>query len=135
VAIWGSVVSDTQGFRDLVASGVPVFRSFRNCFKALKAFSEHRQARASFRVRPPQPSPPADIAPLLRPGVMAPADATALLTAAGLPMVREVVAADAAAAQAFAEQMAGPVVMKIASADFPHKSVLGLVQVGVPPEQ
>ncbi len=39
VVTWNSFKTDEQGFKTLVDAGVPLFRSFRNCFEALHAFA------------------------------------------------------------------------------------------------
>jgi len=57
--------------------------------------------------------------------------ARVVLTSFGVPLVGERVATSADDAVAAATAFGYPVVMKIASADFPHKSDVGLVKVGV----
>lgn len=54
-----------------------------------------------------------------------------MLEEAGVPLVRQQLCADAAAAAAAAGSIGCPVVLKVASVDIPHKSDLGLVAVGV----
>ena len=56
VVTWNSFKTDEQGFKTLVDAGVPLFRSFRNCFTALRAFAEYQRASSSFRPRKPLPS-------------------------------------------------------------------------------
>ena len=56
VVTWNSFKTDEQGFKTLVDAGVPLFRSFRNCFAALHAFAGYQQASSSFRSRKPMPS-------------------------------------------------------------------------------
>ena len=58
-------------------------------------------------------------------------EAKDLLAAAGLPVVREVLAADEDAAVAAAVRTGFPVVLKIASPDIAHKSEIGGVLLGV----
>jgi len=57
--------------------------------------------------------------------------AKALLASAGIPVVRELVAATADAAAGSADEIGYPVVLKIASADIAHKSEIGGVIVGL----
>jgi succinyl-CoA synthetase beta subunit len=52
----------------------------------------------------------------------------------GIPSVREHVAATPDEAAAIAREIGGPVVLKILSRDIAHKSDVGGVRVGVPPE-
>lgn len=59
------------------------------------------------------------------------ADAKAFLSELGLSIAREVVCADADQAAAAAESLGYPVVMKILSADIPHKTEIGGVLTGV----
>lgn len=138
VATWNSFKTDEAGFRALVESGVPLFRSFRNCFAALHAFARYRQQVPSFRRRPELPTAlPAAAATVLeqarsRPSGPLPAsDAHALLEAFGVPLPEEAVADDAAEAARLAASIGFPVVMKIASPDLPHRSDAGLVRLGV----
>ena len=56
VVTWNSFKTDEQGFTTLVDAGVPLFRSFRNCFAALHAFARYQAAAPTFRVRKPMPS-------------------------------------------------------------------------------
>ena len=44
VVTWNSFKTDEQGFRTLVDAGVPMFRSFRNCFAALRTFARYQEA-------------------------------------------------------------------------------------------
>ena len=128
VVTWNSPKTDEPGFADVIASGVPVFRSFRNCFAALKAHSDYQaKATAGFRTRSPiaVSDTERDAAAELD------GDARTLLEVFGVPLVTEELTSSADDAGAAAERLGFPVVMKIASADFPHKSDLGLVRVGV----
>jgi acyl-CoA synthetase (NDP forming) len=79
-----------------------------------------------------------DAPPALPSGALpVPAEATTeveakrILAAAGIPVVREMLAADAAAAVAAAREIAGPVVLKIASPDIQHKTEIGGVLIGI----
>ena len=58
-------------------------------------------------------------------------DTDALLRAFGLPLAASAVAPSAGDARLAAEEIGLPVAVKIASADFPHKSDAGLVALGV----
>jgi acetate---CoA ligase (ADP-forming) len=137
VVTWNSFKTDEQGFRTLVEAGIPLFRSFRNCFGALHAFALYQEASATFRVRKALPTRlPAAAAEALdeagTDGGPLGADASRrLLGAFGVPMAGEGLAHSAAAAARIAAGIGFPVVMKVASADFPHKSDAGLVRLGV----
>ena len=129
IATWNSFKVDELGFDRLVESGVPLFRSFRGCFAALAAYHRYQSQSAAFRVRPPLSGAlPAAAEEALR---ASPPDTAAVLGAFGLPLARSRVASTAGDAAQAAEAMGLPVVVKIASADFPHKSDAGLVVLGL----
>jgi acyl-CoA synthetase (NDP forming) len=135
VVTWNSFKTDERGFERLVAAGLPLFRSFRNCFSALRAFADYQSAAPSFRPR--RIAPPrrdardvADLVPAAQ-GPLSPAAARSLLEAYDIPLVGERLAESPEEAVAAGELFGWPVVMKIASAAFPHKSDAGLVQLGV----
>jgi acyl-CoA synthetase (NDP forming) len=135
VVTWNSLKTDEQGFDDVVASGVPLFRSFRNCFAALRAYGDYQQRARGFRLRTPiEPSADehaAASAALASAGTLDASAARTLLETFGLPLVRESLVTSPADAAAAAEAMGWPVVMKLVSPDFPHKSDAGLVRVDV----
>ena len=129
IATWNSFKVDEVGFDRLVESGIPLFRSFRGCFAALAAYHNYQRHRAAFRVRPPLPDAVPEAAETGL-GVPKP-DTGAVLRAFGLPLVAGEVAASAGDARAVAERIGLPVAVKIASAEFPHKSDAGLVVLGL----
>jgi acyl-CoA synthetase (NDP forming) len=138
VVTWNSFKTDEAGFRTLVDAGVPLFRSFRNCFAALRAFDRYEQSSKTFRARKPLPRrlPEAAAAALTDGGTTGAgplsSDASRhLLESFGVPLVAQGVAHSAAEAGRLATDMGFPVVMKIASPDFPHKSDAGLVRLSV----
>ncbi len=138
VVTWNSFKTDEQGFRTLVDAGVPMFRSFRNCFAAVRTFARYQEASASFRARKATTSRlPAAAASALadKSGTAASplgADASRrLLESFGVPLAGEGLAHSAADAARLAGKIGFPVVMKIASPDFPHKSDAGLVRLAV----
>lgn len=135
VVTWNSPKTDEQGFHDVVASGVPLFRSFRNCFAALRAYADYQERSQGFRVRAPiEPSAgerAATDAALTSAGTLDAPSARSLLEAFDLPLVREELVASAPDAAAAGDDIGWPVVMKLASPDFPHKSDAGLVRLDV----
>jgi acyl-CoA synthetase (NDP forming) len=128
IVTWNSFKTDEQGFADVVASGVPLFRSFRNCFAALRDHYRYQERSARFRHRPPIEPP--QVEPKGH-GNLKPADARRLLESAGVPVVPEAIVGSPEAAREAAARLGFPVVMKVASIDLPHKSEHGLVRVGV----
>ncbi len=138
VATWNSFKTDEPGFKTLVDAGVPLFRSFRNCFTALHAFARYEQAATGFRARKPLTSRlPKEAASALTDaggtdaGPLSSAAARQLLEAFGVPLVAQQVVTSGTQAARVASELGFPVVMKIASPDFPHKSDAGLVRLGV----
>lgn len=138
VATWNSFKTDERGFSALVDAGIPLFRSFRNCFAALAAFAWYRDRATSFRVRAPLPVRLPDGArPVLEDAAHRPAgplpvrQARQVLEAFGVPLVAEGVATSAAEAGRLASAIGFPVVMKVASPDLAHRSDAGLVRLGV----
>lgn len=132
-AVWTSVITDTQGYRDLVESGVPIMRSFRKCMKAIaahKSFSERRR-RFIPRSSVAQPLSTKAAATLSKGGVLSGADAASLLSCAGITIAAEHLVKDAASAARAAAAVGFPVVMKLISPDIPHKTDHGLVALGV----
>ncbi len=147
--VWGSPVGTEEAYtRTLLESTVPTFRTFTNAVMAAKAYFDHHRFVASYQsafAKPAlRPSPAkAKVLPLLAPkGVRRPAgealseqDSKALLEAYGIGVPKERVVDSPGAAAKAAKKIGYPVVMKIVSADIPHKSDLGLVAVGVRDEE
>ncbi len=135
VATWNSYQTDEQGFHDLVASGVPLFRSFRGCFGALRSWAERTRRAAGYRPRahPPHPAglPPQVGEALSKSGMLDVESSRALLEAFGVQLPAASLAPTPEAAAQAAIALGYPVVLKVASPDIPHKSDLGLVRVGM----
>jgi acyl-CoA synthetase (NDP forming) len=151
VVTWNSFKTDEAGFRTLVDAGVPLFRSFRNCFGALNAFADYERAATHFRSRRAMR---AQLAPDLKaeidevvagPAASAGAGSGAgsgrtvlgtdlagrLLDSFGVPLAGDALTTSAAAAVRAADSFGYPVVMKVASPDVAHKSDAGLVKLDV----
>jgi len=88
---------------------------------------EARQ-RATEAAGRPAVSPPA---PIEGSGTLSEVASKALLRGHGIPVTREVLAQDSAAAVAAFSTLSPPVVVKVVSAALPHKSEAGAVRVGV----
>lgn len=129
IATWNSFKVDELGFDRLVESGVPLFRSFRGCFAALAAYHRYQRHQEGFRVRPAlSEAVPSAAEEALR---TSSPDNEAVLRAFGLPVAASEVASSPSDARQAAEEIGLPVAVKIASADFPHKSDAGLVVLGL----
>ncbi|HEX4434834.1 MAG TPA: acetate--CoA ligase family protein [Acidimicrobiales bacterium] len=155
--VWGSPVGTEEAYtKTLLESSVPTFRTFTNAVMAAKAYFDHHGFVSTyvsgFDHPALRPSPARKKAlPLLRPGgdrrgggatrgsgkserggtTLSEQDSKALLQAYGIAVPKERVATSASEAAKAAKKIGYPVVMKIVSADIPHKSDLGLVAVGV----
>ncbi len=129
IATWNSFKVDELGFDRLVESGVPLFRSFRGCFAALAAYHRYQRHQEGFRVRPAL----SEAVPSAAEGALraSPPDTEAVLRAFGLPLAASKVASSPSDALRAVEEIGFPVAVKIASADFPHKSDAGLVVLGL----
>jgi acyl-CoA synthetase (NDP forming) len=139
--IWGAPpgTDDTYYFR-LLDGGLPVFRTFGNCVKALQAYVQYwkfaDRYQSPFEDPPTRPGPAAGRARRLLAG--APGDAALsehaskqVLRAYGIRPSRDVLCGNAAQAAKAATTVGYPVVMKVSSPDLLHKSELGLVRTGV----
>jgi acetate---CoA ligase (ADP-forming) len=143
--VWGSPVGTEEAYtKTLLESTVPTFRTFTNAVMAAQAYFDHHRFVASYQsalAHPAlHPSPAKKKAlPLLAPaGVtrssgqsLSEQDSKALLEAYGITVPKERFATSPTEAAKAAKKIGYPVVMKIVSADIPHKSDLGLVSVGV----
>jgi acyl-CoA synthetase (NDP forming) len=143
--VWGSPVGTEEAYtKTLLQSSVPTFRTFTNAVMAAKAYFDHHRFASSYTsafARPAlRPSPVRKKALPLLPGagdpdrsgrILSEQDAKALLAAYGIAVPKERIATSAGEAAKAAKKIGPPVVMKIVSADIPHKSDLGLVAVGV----
>ena len=136
VVTWNSFKTDEEGFTTLVDAGVPLFRSFRNCFAAMRAFADYQEAARGFRARKATSTRmPKEAALALAegngPGPLGADASRRLLEAFSVPLAGEGLARSATEAARVASAIGFPVVMKIASPDFPHKSDAGLVRLDV----
>lgn len=133
IAVWGSILTDSQGYRDLVKSGIPIFRSFRKCFRALKALRAYQAQVSSFRVRETPTTQLTDTQRLAlsKPGIVVTEDASALLRDAKIALVADALVQSAEAAVSAADAIGYPVAMKLMSPSFPHKSDVGLVMLSI----
>ncbi len=108
------------------AMGMLVFDDPSHAMRALGRSAWVGEALA----RPPRSAPPVGT-PATLPERVDEAEATALLSAVGVPMVDVHVAADAEAAAALAQRLNGPAAVKVLSPDIAHKSDVGGVRLGV----
>lgn len=139
--VWGAPpgTDDTYYLR-LLDGGLPVFRSFGNCVKALAAYlgywSFARSYRSPFDDAPVEPLPAAVEARELltragSDGTLSEHASKQLLATYAIRSSRDVLCGSADDAVRAAEEIGFPVVMKVSSPALTHKSDLGLVRVGV----
>jgi acyl-CoA synthetase (NDP forming) len=139
--VWGAPpgTDDTFYFR-LLDGGLPVFRTFGNCVKAVKAYVDYWEFAARYRPpfddAPTEPSPAAAKARRVladaAPGTALPEHASKqTLAAYGIRSSRDVLCESGAQAVDAAQRIGYPVVMKVSSPELTHKTELGLVRTGV----
>ncbi len=143
--VWGSPVGTEEAYtKTLLESTVPTFRTFTNAVMAAKAYFDHHRFAASYQSAFTRPvlrptSARRKAMPVIAPGgvrrrvgeSLSEQDSKALLEAYGITLPKERIATSPGEAVKAAKKTGFPVVMKIVSADIPHKSDLGLVAVGV----
>lgn len=139
--VWGAPAGtdDTFYFR-LLDGGLPVFRTFANCVRAVRAHVDYWRFAARyhspFEAAPTEPSPPAAKARrILNEGdegqALSEHASKEILKAYGVRTSRDVLCESAAQAVEAAKGIGYPVVMKVSSPSLAHKSDLGLVRLGV----
>ncbi len=143
--MWGSPVGTEEAYtKTLLKSTVPTFRTFTNAVMAAKAYFDHHRFVATYEsaftrpLRRPSPAKPKAM-PILLPkavrrasgDILSEQDSKALLKAYGISVPKERVVTSAGDAAKAAKKVGFPLVLKVVSADIPHKSDLGLVAVGV----
>jgi acyl-CoA synthetase (NDP forming) len=121
------MLSDDSVTRRLEAAGIAVFADPTRAVKAVAGVARMASLRAVMR-RDTLAVPDAAL-PL--PRAATEAQAKALLSAAGIPVLQEQTCTSAADAARAADAMGYPVVAKIVSADIPHKTEVGGVIVGL----
>ena len=134
--IWGSPVGTEEAYRDILLSSskVAVFRTFRNCVTAVKAWLDWHafvdEYSSPFDLPAPRRSRAARSLVSGR-AALSEHESKLVLAEYGIPVTREEVATSAAEAVRAAAALGDAVVMKVSSADVAHKSEIGGVRVGV----
>jgi acyl-CoA synthetase (NDP forming) len=136
--VWGSPVGDEEAYTDiLLASEVPVFRTFANAVTAARAYFGYHSFRARYQSpftrpvrRPLRAAAPARTILRTAP-VLSELESKQVLAAYGIPITRDVLVTSERDAVRAAEALGFPVVLKASSRDLQHKSDAGLVAVGV----
>jgi acyl-CoA synthetase (NDP forming) len=121
---------------------LPFLQEVDKAMRAVRVIGNHVTHAGAGAVADAPPAKAAAIAAGLReasakatrPFTLSEPESKALLTAYGVPVAREVVAADADAAAKAARDIGYPVVLKAVSADLPHKTEAGAVLVNIADE-
>jgi acyl-CoA synthetase (NDP forming) len=136
--VWGSPVGNEEAYREiLLKSDLPVFRTFANCVRAVRAYFDYYDFAARFRSPFAKPVLRASAAaakarPFLESGkALTEYASKQVLAAYGIGTTGDVLAVSAKEAVAAAKALGGPAVLKVSSPDLLHKSDAGLVEVGV----
>ena len=132
VVIWGSPSVDDEGYRILVEGQVPMFRSFRACAVGLRRYLDYGRARETYESREiGEPHAPLSLRGLLEEsGPLSEHESQQVASAYGVPFVRTEATASADEAEAAADAIGYPVVVKANGRAVQHKSDAGLVLVG-----
>jgi acyl-CoA synthetase (NDP forming) len=139
--VWGSPPgTDDTYYKRMLDGGLPVFRTFGNVTKAVRAYVDYWRFAAryesSFDDAPVKPLPAAKRARAIieetAPGEALSEHASKrLLATYGIKTSKDVLVESESSAVKAAGGLGYPVVMKVSSPDLLHKSDLGLVRVGV----
>ena len=139
--VWGSPVGTEPAYVDtLLTSKLPVFRTFANCVRGVRAYLDYwsfaARYESPFDDAPTKPLPGAKKARAIL-ATAAPGTALSeyaskqVLRAYGIKTTNDVLCQTAGEAVKAAKANGFPVVMKVSSPDLLHKSDAGLVRVGV----
>ena len=133
IVIWGSPVTDEEGYRILVEGGVPMFRSFRSFVVGLRRYLDYWKFLSTFeeRVAPPPRVPSGFETMLAGSGPLSEYDSASLAAQFGVPFTRSALCETEQQAADAAAQLGGHVVMKACGSGILHKSDAGLVRIGV----
>ena len=115
-------------------TGYPVYTSLDDCFRVLEALMHYRSFQNE-ETRLNDHTPSTEISSAARnltPGLLAEPEAKILLSAAGLPVTREMMAADLNAAVEAAGAIGFPVAIKGVAQGLIHKSEADAVRLNIP---
>jgi len=138
--VWGAPAgTDDTFYLRLLAGGLPVFRTFGNCVRAVRAYADFRRFAttysSAFDDPPVEPDAAAGEARTILRGSAAPElseqDSKRVLRAYKIETSRDVLCSSADEAVRAAGDLGYPVVLKAAAAGLAHKTELGLVRLGV----
>jgi acetyl-CoA synthetase len=134
VNYWASEWLEGVGAEMLEAEPrIATFRSLRRLFRTVRAWQEREARRAlpaAARLSPPEAAARATAALAAAPAhMLTEREAKAALAPYGIPVVREILVQDAAAAVQAAHELGFPIAMKVESPDIPHKTEAGVIRL------
>jgi len=137
IVIWGSPVTDEEGYRILVEGGVPMFRSFRSFVVGLRRYLDYWRFLERFEARPrSEPRIPSGFETMLAgSGALSEYDSASLAAQYGVPFPMSALCETEEQAVEAAARLGDTVVMKACGSGVLHKTDAGLVRVGVPSDQ
>lgn len=129
-----------EALRLFEMNGIPSFRTPEACGRALGYLVKYGEAFDSFHRQNDQAQAPDPASPASRNvqrilanagGVLNEYDSKRVLSQYGIAVTREQMVGDAAQAKKAAEEIGYPVALKVMSADIPHKTEAGAIELGV----
>lgn len=125
-----------EGYGIIGKAGYPVFTNMRNCAHVVRCMADYRAFRERFLKAPEistRDEMPVAVADRLAAGKGALTEHAAkrVLADYGVPVPKEALVSDAAAAAEAASSIGGPVALKVQSPDILHKTEAGAVALGL----
>lgn len=125
---WSYTLPSSFARTGLAQSGVVILSNLTHAGAALQAICKH----ATFKLASPAPpTKAAKLSKYISAKTLSEHDSKLLLRAAGIAVPDEILVTDRGALDAAVARVGFPLVMKIQSADIPHKSEVGGVKVGI----
>jgi len=140
IYMWTYTLPSDRSVEILNAAGYPLFTSAFGCARTMRAMGDYRAARERTLNKPRTTRTPHPAFEKIHAALAASATvlseyhARSLLLAYGIDGNVGTLAGSAAEAEAAARVIAGPVAVKVQSADIPHKTEVGAVALNVSPE-
>lgn len=129
-----------EALRLFEKNGIPSFRTPESCGRSLGYLVKYGEAVESFDRRKDQKQAPDPFSTIARDvrkilatagSVLNEYDSKRVLRACGIPVTRETLTGSVEQAKKAADAIGYPVVLKVMSADIPHKTEAGVIRLGV----
>jgi acyl-CoA synthetase (NDP forming) len=133
-----------EALRLFEKNGIPSFRTPESCGRSLGYLVKYGEALGHFNREKDQRQTADPASPAARKAgailgnagrILNEHDSKRVLSAYGIPVTREKLTGDVEQAKNAAEEIGYPVVMKVMSADIPHKTEAGVIRLGVGSEK